>query len=60
MLTVKQNVEKAKKEIEKLEADEAAEANGVNGKEDKVVAETTSELKKSSLDDKKDGEKATA
>ncbi|KAI1430368.1 hypothetical protein F5Y12DRAFT_19756 [Xylaria sp. FL1777] len=51
------NVEKAKKEIEKLEAEEAADAsgtatpNGVNG--DKVEA-VTSDLKDVSLEQKKD------
>ncbi|KAH9887121.1 hypothetical protein F4778DRAFT_757275 [Xylariomycetidae sp. FL2044] len=56
------NIDKAKKEIEKLEADEAADAsgpatNGVNGDkkadDDKVTA-VTSDLKDSSLEDKKE------
>ncbi|KAI1386308.1 uncharacterized protein F4822DRAFT_311950 [Hypoxylon trugodes] len=54
------NVEKAKKEIEKIEAEEAAEAsgtatpNGVNGdkKSDDKVAEVTSDLKEASLEEK--------
>ncbi|KAI0428083.1 hypothetical protein F5Y09DRAFT_9939 [Xylaria sp. FL1042] len=55
------NVEKAKKEIEKLEAEEAAEAsgtatpNGVNGdKADSKVEAVTSDLKDASLEEKKD------
>ncbi|KAI0161612.1 hypothetical protein GGR52DRAFT_130592 [Hypoxylon sp. FL1284] len=51
------NVDKAKKEIEKIEAEEAAEAsgtatpNGVNGdKSDDKVAAVTSELKETSLE----------
>lgn len=49
----KQNIEKAKKEIERLEAEEAAEANGVNGKaEDKTVAEVTEGVKETTLEEK--------
>lgn len=68
-----QNIEKAKKEIEKLEADEAAgrsgdaTPNGVNGDSkkganaDKTVAAVTKGLKEAALDDKqKKEEKATA
>lgn len=64
-----QNIEKAKKEIEKIEAKEAAEANGesteangVNGKksDDKAVAEVTSELKDASIEDKKEEGAAAA
>ncbi|TPX06968.1 uncharacterized protein E0L32_011113 [Thyridium curvatum] len=63
------NIEKAKKEIEKIEAKEAAEANGeateangVNGKksDDKAVAEVTSELKDASIEDKKEEGAAAA
>lgn len=61
MTDLKQNIEKAKKEIEKLEAEEAAESgtatpNGVNGKkgEDKAVADVTSDMKDASLEDKKE------
>ncbi|OTB03349.1 hypothetical protein M426DRAFT_321920 [Hypoxylon sp. CI-4A] len=54
------NIEKAKKEIEKIEAEEAAEAsgtatpNGVNGdkKSDDKVAAVTSDLKEASLEEK--------
>lgn len=54
------NVDKAKKEIEKLEAEEAAEAsgtatlNGVNGdkKTDEKVEAVTSDLKEASLEEK--------
>ncbi|KAI1105813.1 hypothetical protein F4804DRAFT_97103 [Jackrogersella minutella] len=54
------NVDKAKKEIEKIEAEEAAEAsgtvspNGTNGdkKTDEKVAAVTSELKEASLEEK--------
>ncbi|KAI1142257.1 hypothetical protein F5Y05DRAFT_219519 [Hypoxylon sp. FL0543] len=53
------NIEKAKKEIEKIEAEEAAEAsgtatpNGANGdKTDDKVAAVTSELKDASLEEK--------
>ncbi|KAI0022742.1 hypothetical protein F4780DRAFT_732824 [Xylariomycetidae sp. FL0641] len=56
------NIEKAKKEIEKLEAEEAAEnsgtatPNGVNGdkKADDKVAAVTSDMKEASLEEKKD------
>ncbi|KAK7956928.1 uncharacterized protein PG986_006150 [Apiospora aurea] len=51
------NVEKAKKEIEKLEADEAAEkTNGANGdkKADDKVEVVASDLKETSLEDKKE------
>ncbi|KAI1845810.1 hypothetical protein JX265_000011 [Neoarthrinium moseri] len=50
------NVDKAKKEIERLEAEEAAEANGVNGdkKTDDKVEAVTSDLKDASLDEKKE------
>ncbi|KAI1503962.1 hypothetical protein F5X99DRAFT_373988 [Biscogniauxia marginata] len=54
------NIEKAKKEIEKIEAEEAAEANGtsngVNGdkKTEEKVAEVTSDLKDASLEEKKE------
>ncbi|KAI0014310.1 hypothetical protein F4779DRAFT_559206 [Xylariaceae sp. FL0662B] len=56
------NVEKAKKEIEKIEAEEAAETsgaatpNGVNGekKTDDKVEAVTSDLKKAALEEKKD------
>ncbi|KAI0598312.1 hypothetical protein F4775DRAFT_191969 [Biscogniauxia sp. FL1348] len=52
------NIEKAKKEIEKIEAEELAEANGtsngVNGdkKAEDKVAEVTSDLKDASLEEK--------
>ncbi|KAF3061578.1 hypothetical protein GL218_04053 [Daldinia childiae] len=54
------NIEKAKKEIEKIEAEEAAEAsgtatpNGVNGdkKSDDKVEAVTSDLKEASLEEK--------
>ncbi|KAJ9137333.1 Nuclear segregation protein (Bfr1) [Pleurostoma richardsiae] len=64
------NIEKAKKEIEKLESQEAEEEaaakgsgaatpNGVNGKsDDKAVADVTADLKDASIEDKK--EEATA
>ncbi|KAK8128378.1 Nuclear segregation protein [Apiospora sp. TS-2023a] len=51
------NVDKAKKEIERLEADEAAEkTNGVNGdkKADDKVEAVASDLKETSLEDKKE------
>ncbi|KAH8196590.1 hypothetical protein TruAng_009248 [Truncatella angustata] len=44
------NVEKAKKEIERLEAEEAAEANGTNG--DKNVDEAAAGVKDTSLEEK--------
>lgn len=56
------NIDKAKKEIEKLENEEAAEANGesgVNGKktdDDKAVAEVTSDLKDATIEDKEEVE----
>ena len=58
-LTKFQNIEKAKKEIERLEAEEAAEASGTatpNGKkaEDKAVAEVTEGVKDVSVEDKKE------
>ncbi|KAF7519418.1 hypothetical protein G7054_g13100 [Neopestalotiopsis clavispora] len=46
------NVDKAKKEIERLEAEEDAEAKGVNG--DKKVEEATADLKEASLEEKKE------
>ncbi|KAK6085730.1 nuclear segregation protein [Seiridium cupressi] len=46
------NVDKAKKEIERLEAEEAAESDGVNG--DKKVEEVTSDLKDASLEEKQE------
>jgi hypothetical protein len=52
MLTTSQNVDKAKKEIERLEAEEDAEAKGVNG--DKKVEEATADLKEASLEEKKE------
>lgn len=59
---VSQNIEKAKKEIERLEAEESGAAsgtatpNGVNGKktEDKAVAEVTEGVKEVSVEDKKE------
>jgi hypothetical protein len=52
-----QNIEKAQKEIERLEAEEdaAAGSNGVNGKS---VSDVTSGLKDASISDKKDEVKA--
>ncbi|TGJ81793.1 hypothetical protein E0Z10_g6973 [Xylaria hypoxylon] len=57
----RRNVEKAKKEIEKLETEEAAEtsgaanSNGVNGdKADSKVEAITSDLKDASLEEKKE------
>lgn len=50
MLTLFQNVDKAKKEIEKLEAEEAAGQSGTNG--DKKVDGVASDLKETSLEDK--------
>lgn len=47
-----QNVDKAKKEIERLEAEEEAETKGTNG--DKKVEEATAELKDASLEEKKE------
>ncbi|CAK7212426.1 multicopy suppressor of BFA (Brefeldin A) [Sporothrix bragantina] len=47
------NVEKAKKEIEKLEKEEEAAANGDKKADDKAVAEVTADLNDSSLDEKK-------
>lgn len=57
----KRNIKKAKKEIERLEAEEGAQAsgattpNGVNGKksEDKLVSEVTSGIMDASIKDKK-------
>jgi hypothetical protein len=53
-----QNIEKAKKEIERLEAEEAAEASGAatpNGKKtDDKVAEVTEGVKAVSVEDKKE------
>ncbi|KAK0714596.1 hypothetical protein B0H67DRAFT_216138 [Lasiosphaeris hirsuta] len=52
------NIEKAKKEIEKLEAEEAGEAsgavtpNGANGSSDKAVAEVTEAVKNVVVEDK--------
>ncbi|KAK6194212.1 tRNA (cytosine-5-)-methyltransferase ncl1 [Pestalotiopsis sp. IQ-011] len=46
------NVDKAKKEIERLEAEEEAETKGTNG--DKKVEEATAELKDASLEEKKE------
>ncbi|VBB77004.1 Putative protein similar to Nuclear segregation protein BFR1 of Saccharomyces cerevisiae [Podospora comata] len=57
----KKNVEKAKKEIERLEAEERGEAvsNG-EAKEDKAVAETTKAVEDVSLEEKKADEPAKA
>ncbi|KLU81445.1 hypothetical protein MAPG_00534 [Magnaporthiopsis poae ATCC 64411] len=56
------NIDKAKKEIEKIEAEEAAGqdgSNGVNGKgDDKAVADVTSDLKETSIEDKGEEVKA--
>jgi hypothetical protein len=60
----RQNIEKAKKEIERLEAEEAGETsgtaapNGANGKktDDKAVAEVTEGFKDISVEDKKEEE----
>jgi hypothetical protein len=62
----RQNIEKAKKEIERLEAEEsegAATPNGVNGKkggEDKAVAEVVDGVKAATIEDKKDEAAAEA
>lgn len=55
-LTRVQNIDKAKKEIERLEAEEAAEkSNGVNGdKADDKVAAVTEDVKEASLEEKKE------
>lgn len=56
----KRNIEKAKKEIERLEAAEASEAstNGADSKkgDDKAVSEVTSSLKETSVEEKKEEE----
>jgi hypothetical protein len=50
-----QNIDKAKKELAKLEAEEAGETaaatNGVNGDKDKV-ADVTKDLKETKIEDK--------
>jgi hypothetical protein len=55
-LTSLQNIEKAKKEIARLEAEEAAEGSGAStpAKEqaDKAVAEATEKVAEASLEDK--------
>ncbi|ERS96403.1 nuclear segregation protein (Bfr1) [Sporothrix schenckii 1099-18] len=53
----KRNIEKASKEIEKLEKEEEAATSGDKKADDKAVAEVTADLKDSSLDEKK-GEEA--
>lgn len=58
MLTVeRQNIDKAQKEIEKLDAEEAQAPNGTNG-DDKAVADVAADLRDASIEEKK--EAATA
>ncbi|EFX02790.1 nuclear segregation protein [Grosmannia clavigera kw1407] len=57
------NIEKAKKEIERIEKEEAqeiAKANGKQADEPKAVAEVTAELKNASIEDKAEEKKDEA
>ena len=54
LLTSFQNIEKAKKEIEKLEKEEEATGAGDKKADDDKVAEVTADLKETSVEDKEE------